>query len=83
LARRAAAGGARVGALLLAPWDGAPAPALPVLMPRDPAAYARRLYAALHEIDDAGCDAVLVELPPDLPGWEGVRDRLARAAHRP
>jgi L-threonylcarbamoyladenylate synthase len=79
-ARLAAAGGARVGALLLEPWESAPAPAPALLMPRDPAAYARRLYAALHEVDDAGCAAVLVELPPDLPGWAGVRDRLTRAA---
>jgi L-threonylcarbamoyladenylate synthase len=78
LAREGAA--ARAGALLLAPWDEAPAPAHPLLMPADPAAYARRLYAALHEVDDAGCAVVLVERPPDSPGWDGVRDRLARAA---
>jgi L-threonylcarbamoyladenylate synthase len=79
LAREAA--DARVGALLLAPWDAAPAPALPVPMPDDPAAYARRLYAALHELDDAGCTIALVERPPDTPAWHGVRDRLTRAAH--
>ena len=29
-------------------------------MPRDPAAYAQRLYAALRELDAAGCEAILV-----------------------
>ena len=72
---------ARAGALLLSPWDARPAPALPLPMPDDPAAYARRLYAALHQLDDAGCAVVLVERPPDTPAWQGVRDRLARAAH--
>lgn len=78
LAREAA--GARVGALLLAPWDAEPAPALPLPMPADPAAYAQRLYAALHQLDDADCAIVLVERPPDTPAWHGVRDRLERAA---
>ena len=27
-------------------------------MPRDPFAYAHRLYAALRELDDAGCEAI-------------------------
>lgn len=71
---------ARAGALLLSPWDATPAPALPVPMPDDPAAYARRLYAALHQLDDAGCAVVLVERPPDTPAWQGVRDRLERAS---
>jgi L-threonylcarbamoyladenylate synthase len=70
----------RVGALLLAPWDASPAPDLPLPMPDDPAAYARRLYAALHQLDDAACVIALVERPPDGPAWQGVHDRLARAA---
>jgi L-threonylcarbamoyladenylate synthase len=70
----------RVGALLLAPWDAEPAPDLPLPMPVDPSAYARRLYAALHQLDDAACTIALVERPPDTPAWQGVRDRLARAA---
>ena len=70
--------GQRVGALLLAPLD---APLRhPVRMPADPAAYASRLYAALHALDESGCDLVLVELPPETPAWAGVRDRLRRAA---
>ena len=48
-------------------------------MPREPAAYAQRLYAALRELDSAGCEAILVEAPPDAPEWAAVRDRLRRA----
>jgi L-threonylcarbamoyladenylate synthase len=48
-------------------------------MPRDPAAYARRLYAALRELDGAGCEAILIEAPPGTPQWAAVLDRLRRA----
>ncbi len=48
-------------------------------MPREPAAYAHRLYGALRELDTADCEQILVESPPDAPGWAAVRDRLRRA----
>jgi L-threonylcarbamoyladenylate synthase len=48
-------------------------------MPREPRAYAQRLYAALRELDSAGCAGILVEAPPDAPEWAAVRDRLQRA----
>ena len=48
-------------------------------MPRSPEGYARRLYAALRELDTAGCETILVEAPPDAPEWAAVRDRLQRA----
>jgi L-threonylcarbamoyladenylate synthase len=50
-------------------------------MPREPAAYAERLYGFLHELDSGGYDWISVEMPPDTPEWAGVRDRLMRAAH--
>lgn len=46
----------------------------------EPERYAADLYAVLHEIDRAGWDRVVIELPPDTPEWAGVRDRLTRAA---
>lgn len=49
-------------------------------MPDDPAGYARALYAALHQLDDLGCDLVAIEMVPDELLWAGVRDRLERAA---
>lgn len=51
-----------------------------IRMPRDPRAYAQRLYAALRELDGAGCAAILIESPPEAVEWDAVRDRLTRAA---
>jgi L-threonylcarbamoyladenylate synthase len=48
-------------------------------MPREPQAYAHRLYGALRELDRAGCEEILVEAPPDAPEWAAVGDRLRRA----
>ena len=50
-----------------------------IRMPREPAAYAHRLYAALRELDSAGCETILVEAPPETAEWEAIRDRLQRA----
>jgi L-threonylcarbamoyladenylate synthase len=51
-----------------------------VPMPVDPREYAARLYAILHELDDGGYDWIAVEAPEQTPQWEGVLDRLRRAA---
>jgi len=48
-------------------------------MPREPQAYAQKLYAALRELDSARCEMILIEAPPEAPEWAGVRDRLVRA----
>jgi L-threonylcarbamoyladenylate synthase len=48
-------------------------------MPREPAAYAHKLYAALRELDSARCEMILIEAPPETPEWAGIRDRLLRA----
>jgi L-threonylcarbamoyladenylate synthase len=48
-------------------------------MPREPQAYAHKLYGALRELDGAGCEEILVEAPPDAPAWAAVSDRLRRA----
>lgn len=77
VAEEALGAGHRVGALLRQPAE---TPfSVPVRMPAEPDAYARRLYAALHELDDAGCDLILADAVPDEPEWAGIRDRLARA----
>ncbi|WP_428421615.1 L-threonylcarbamoyladenylate synthase [Methylibium sp.] len=49
-------------------------------MPDDPAAAAHELFSVLREFDDEGVQLIWVEEPPDGPAWEGVRDRLQRAA---
>ena len=51
-----------------------------IRMPREPQAYAQRLYAALRELDGAGCATILIEMPPDTAEWHAIRDRLSRAA---
>jgi L-threonylcarbamoyladenylate synthase len=50
-----------------------------IQMPAEPEAYARRLYAALHEADARNADSIWIELPPDTPAWHAVRDRIRRA----
>jgi len=49
-------------------------------MPDDAAAVAHELFAVLRELDAAGVSAIWVEAPPPGPEWDGVRDRLQRAA---
>ena len=49
-------------------------------MPRSAPAAARSLFATLRSLDDAGVDAIWVEAVPDGVAWDGVRDRLQRAA---
>ncbi len=49
-------------------------------MPTDAAAAAQALFAALRDFDARGVRLIWVETPPDTPAWEGVRDRLQRAA---
>ena len=49
-------------------------------MPDDAAETARQLFAVLREFDAAGVKLIWVEAPPDTPEWDGVRDRLRRAA---
>jgi L-threonylcarbamoyladenylate synthase len=49
-------------------------------MPDDPAAAAHELFAVLRAFDDEGAQLLWVEAPPDDAAWDGVRDRLQRAA---
>ena len=49
-------------------------------MPADPAAVAHELFSVLRGFDDEGVQLIWVEEPPPGPAWEGVRDRLQRAA---
>lgn len=48
----------------------------------DPAEAAARLYALLHELDEAGFGRICFELPPPEEAWLAVRDRLQRASAR-
>lgn len=71
----------RMAALVL-DWSLTLPPHVRVIpMPNDPFAYARNLYATLHELDAQGFAVVAIERPPDIDAWAGIRDRLLRAAH--
>lgn len=48
-----------------------------------PAEAAEQLYAALHNLDAAKADIILIESPPATPAWDALRDRLQRAAYHP
>lgn len=53
-----------------------------VLLPLDADAVGTRLYALLHELDEAGFDQVVMERAPEGEAWLAVRDRLRRAASK-
>lgn len=40
---------------------------------------ARSLYDVLHQCDALGVESIVVLMPPDLPDWQAIRDRLLRA----
>ncbi len=49
-------------------------------MPPDAAQCAQELFAVLRELDATGVRLIWVETPPSGDDWDGVRDRLQRAA---
>jgi L-threonylcarbamoyladenylate synthase len=54
-----------------------------VYLPNDPTLAAEQLYAALHTLDAAQAEVILIESPPATPEWDALRDRLQRAAYQP
>ncbi|MGK4000100.1 L-threonylcarbamoyladenylate synthase [Sorangium sp. So ce1024] len=75
---RAAQAGSRAGAIEHGSRT-APGPHAEVL-PTDPSGYAAALYAALHRLEDASCDVIVIAAVPEDPAWDAVRDRLTRAS---
>jgi L-threonylcarbamoyladenylate synthase len=74
--------GARVGWLTITPQsEPVPMGLIVRTLPADAVGYAAQLYAALHALDEAGVDRIVVDVPPDGEEWLAVRDRLRRAAH--
>jgi L-threonylcarbamoyladenylate synthase len=50
------------------------------VIPHDPEAFARALYATLHHCDEMGADWIVVEAVPADAAWQGIADRVRRAA---
>jgi L-threonylcarbamoyladenylate synthase len=74
--------GHRVGWVPLGSRDAfAPSAKVIVMpLPPDPVLYSKRFYATLHTLDLLSPARIFVTLPPDLPEWLAVRDRLQRAS---
>jgi L-threonylcarbamoyladenylate synthase len=74
--------GLRVGWLTLGnpPRPFGAAFGVALAMPVDAVAYGAALYAALHTLDVANVDRIVVDLPPQEEEWLAVHDRLRRAA---
>ena len=49
-------------------------------MPADATQAAHDLFSVLRDFDARGVRIIWIETPPNTPDWEGVRDRLNRAA---
>jgi L-threonylcarbamoyladenylate synthase len=50
------------------------------VIPHDAKAFARAIYAELHQCDDAGAELIIVEALPEGDEWRAITDRLTRAA---
>ncbi|RJF97900.1 L-threonylcarbamoyladenylate synthase [Noviherbaspirillum saxi] len=79
LAQLAAAG--KSTAVISYAANGLPGLKTGLVLPSTPDGYAHDLYAALRAADAVRADIILVEAPPPDPSWQGVNDRLRRAAH--
>jgi hypothetical protein len=49
----------------------------------DPETAGRSLYSTLRRLDNCGLELIVVVMPPDLPQWRAIRDRLICATERP
>jgi L-threonylcarbamoyladenylate synthase len=76
--------GTRIGWLTFAGPDSPHLPGLTrIMMPSDLTGYAAELYAALHSLEEAGVERIIVSMPPNTEEWLAVRDRLRRASSGP
>jgi L-threonylcarbamoyladenylate synthase len=77
--------GERVGVYSRRPLDaavGATGLVVAWPMPDNAGQAAHELFAVLRRFDAQAVRSIWVEQPPADPAWDGVRDRLARAATR-
>jgi L-threonylcarbamoyladenylate synthase len=77
----AAQGGRPVGLVTREPSPVGGSPRLVErCLPAEARDYARLLFATLHDLDDTGVCAIVVQAVPDEPAWWAIADRLARAS---
>ena len=50
------------------------------VIPHDPEAFARSIYAELHQCDENGAELIIIEQLPQTDEWRAIADRLNRAA---
>jgi L-threonylcarbamoyladenylate synthase len=50
------------------------------VIPHDAEAFARAIYAELHECDETGAKLIVLEALPETCEWRAISDRLKRAA---
>jgi L-threonylcarbamoyladenylate synthase len=50
------------------------------VIPHDAEAYARAIYAELHQCDQEGAELIVIEKVPDTAAWKAIADRLQRAS---
>lgn len=78
---KASGGGAKVGVMLPDGWDASAAERVYRWGPwGDGESLARRLFAGLRELDEAGVDAIVCPVPEMGGIGEAIRDRLRKAA---
>lgn len=51
-------------------------------LPNEPVGFAEQLYGTLHQMDALAVATLLIEMPPQQPGWLAIHDRLTRASHK-
>lgn len=71
--------GCRVGCLVCGAPSKVHSCEMLVELSCDPVDYAAGMYAALHDLDAAGLDRILIVAPPQSEDWLAVYDRLRRA----
>jgi L-threonylcarbamoyladenylate synthase len=71
--------GKKIGWLTLQP-ESSREGSIVVQMPPTAVAYAAKLYAVLHDLDQQQLDRIVVVMPPQTEEWLAIRDRLQRAA---
>jgi L-threonylcarbamoyladenylate synthase len=78
--RELARQGRAIGWLTFAAAGAAPDNVVIERLPAEATAYAAGLYAALHRLDAANLERIIVDRPPDDAAWLAIHDRLRRAS---